>query len=150
MKKAKKYTEQVGAKLDTRTAEIIKNSKYNYREAIEYFANKIIDPVESLKIRRKMLVEQIELIMIREVNPLKAELGEVEYKLKQFDINVTVDDTVLVIARTIKNLHIRKREVYPDLLSFIKSDKNLVAEVNRCNMPFDEFIELVERLNEDE
>lgn len=149
MKKAKKYTENVSAKVHPHTADIIRNSKYSVREAIEYFANQIKDPVENLKIRKKILTEEIERIMIREINPLKEELGDVEYKLKQFNIDTTIDDNVLSIARKIKNLY-NRQSIYSDLLSFIKSDDNLVAEVNRCHMPFEEFMSVIERLMNDE
>lgn len=149
MGKAKKYTETVSAKIHPHTADIIRGSKYSVRDAIEYFVNQIKDPVENLKIRKKILAEEIERIMIREINPLKEELGDVEYKLKQFNIDTTVDDNVLSIARKVKNLYTRQ-SIYNDLLSFIKSDNNLVAEVNRCNLPFDEFIGIVERLIDDE
>ena len=145
MKKVKRYSEYVGAKVDPRTAQIIKDSKYNVREAIEFFANKIIDPVENLKIRKMVLTERIEKIMIREISPLKEELGDVEYKLKQYNIDSTIDDNVLSIARRIKNQYARQSS-HMDLLSFIKSDRDIVAEVNRCRMPFNEFIDIVDRL----
>ena len=145
MKKVKRYSEYVGAKVDPRTAQIIKDSKYNVREAIEFFANKIIDPVENLKIRKMVLTERIEKIMIREISPLKEELGDVEYKLKQYNIDSTIDDNVLSIARRVKNQYVRQSS-HMDLLSFIKSDRGIVAEVNRCRMPFNEFIDIVDRL----
>jgi len=149
MKRSKRYTETVSAKIDPHTADVIRNSKYNFREALEYFAKQIKDPVENLKIRKSLLTEEIERITIRQISPLKEELGDVEYKLKQFNIDTTVDDNVLSIARKVKNLFVRQ-SVYGDLLNFIKSNSNLVAEVNRCNMPFDEFINIVERLFDDE
>ena len=96
MKKSKRYTENVSAKVNPRTAKIIKDSKYNYREAIEYFANKIVDPIENLKIRKMVLTEKIEKIMIRQVSPLKEELGDIEYKLKQYNIDTVVDDNILI------------------------------------------------------
>lgn len=148
-KKGKHYTEHAGAKLHPHTAKIIKDSKYNYREAIEYFANKISDPVENLKIRKTVLTDRIEKIMIREINPLKAELGDVEYKLKQLNIDVTVEDYVLDIARRVKNLY-NRNSVSDDMLNFIRSDKKLVSEINRCDIPFDEFISIVERLIDEE
>ncbi|BBL61538.1 hypothetical protein [Methanobrevibacter arboriphilus] len=149
MKKGKKYTETVSAKITPYTADIIRDSKYSVREAIEYFVNQIKDPVENLKIRKKILTEEIERIMIREINPLKEELGDVEYKLKQFNIDTTVDDNVLAIARKVKNLYIRQ-SIYDNLLNFIKSDKQIVAEVNRCHLPFEEFVVIVERLIDSE
>lgn len=149
MKKGKRYTETVSAKIDPHTADVIRNSKYNFREALEYFANHIKDPVENLKIRKSLLTEEIERITIRQISPLKEELGDVEYKLKQFNIDTDVDDNVLSIARKVKNLFVRQ-STYGDLLVFIKSDKYLVAEVNRCNIPFDEFIKIVQRLFDDE
>lgn len=145
MKKPKKYTEHLGAKVDPKTAKIIKDSNYNVRQALENFAHKIADPVESLLIRKTVLLDEIEHYQIREINPRKEELGDIDYKLKQFNIDVTVDPNVLSIARRVKNLY-KRQNIYNDLLDFIKSDKNIVAEVNRCNMPFDEFINVINQV----
>ncbi len=147
--KNKRYTEPVSAKLDRHTAKVIKDSKYNFRECCEIVANMVTDPVQKLKLEESRLVDEIEKITIREINPLTAELGRVRYKLKQYNIDVTVDESVLIIARNIKNLY-KRQNIYDDLLDFIKSDKNLVAEVNRSHKPFDEFIDIVERLINDE
>ena len=146
----KKYTEYAGAKIDAYTAHVMRNSKYSYRDAIQYFVSKINDPVEELKIRKKVLTDKIEKIMIRQINPLKEELGDVEYKLKQLNVDVSIDDTVLAVAHIVKNSYKNKGAIFPDLLSYIKSDKNLVIHINRCDMPFDEFIGVVERLMEEE